>query len=153
MKQVKKASSRPIITKLSPNVTDISEIAVSAEEAGSDAISLINTFLAMAIDPDQRKPLLGNIMGGLSGPAIKPIAVRMVYQVANRINIPVIGIGGIMSGKDALEFMLAGASAVEVGTANLVDPEASLRIIAELRNYCQKNRLTSLKSIIGALEI
>ena len=153
VKQVKKASSRPIITKLSPNVTDISEIAVSAEEAGSDAISLINTFLAMAIDPDQRKPLLGNIMGGLSGPAIKPIAVRMVYQVANRINIPVIGIGGIMSGKDALEFMLAGASAVEVGTANLVDPEASLRIIAELRNYCQKNRLTSLKSIIGALEI
>lgn len=153
VKQVKKVSRLPIITKLSPNVTDISEVAVSAEEAGSDAVSLINTILAMAIDPDLKKPVLSNIMGGLSGPAIKPIALRMVFQVAGRINIPIIGIGGIMSGRDAVEFLLAGASAVEVGTANLVDPEACLRIIDELKTYCQENRLANLKSIIGALEL
>lgn len=150
---VKKTSSRPLITKLSPNVTDIVEIALSAQEAGSDAISLVNTFLAMAVDPETRKPRLANIFGGLSGPAIKPIALRMVYQVASRVQIPVIGIGGILSGKDALEFLIAGAKAVEVGTANLVDPEATVKIIEELMDYCQKKKINNIEDIIGTLNI
>lgn len=150
---VKKISSRPLITKLSPNVTDIVEIALSAQEAGSDAISLVNTFLAMAIDPETRKPRLANIFGGLSGPAIKPIALRMVYQVTCRVHIPVIGIGGIQSGDDALEFMIAGAKAVEVGTANIVDPEATVKIIEELMDYCQKKKIDKIEDIIGTLKI
>ena len=150
---VKKISTRPLITKLSPNVTDIVEIALSAQEAGSDAISLVNTFLAMAVDPETRKPRLANIFGGLSGPAIKPIALRMVYQVASRLQIPVIGIGGIMSGNDALEFLIAGAKAVEVGTANIVDPEAMIKIIEELRDYCQSNMIDKIEDIIGTLNI
>jgi dihydroorotate dehydrogenase (NAD+) catalytic subunit len=148
----KKSSSLPIITKLSPNVTDIEEIALSAQEAGSDGISLVNTFLAMAVDVETRKPKLANVFGGLSGPAIKPIALRMVYQVASRVNIPVIGIGGILSGQDALEFMIAGAKAVEVGTGNLVDPEATLRIIRELKDYCQKNGIEKIEKIVGTLK-
>lgn len=150
---VKKISSRPLITKLSPNVTDIVEIALSAQEAGSDAISLVNAFLAMAVDPETRRPRLANIFGGLSGPAIKPIALRMVYQVASRVQIPVIGIGGILSGKDALEFLIAGAKAVEVGTANLVDPEATVKIIEELMDYCQKKKINKIEDIIGTLNI
>jgi len=148
----KKSSSLPIITKLSPNVTDIEEIALSAQEAGSDGISLVNTFLAMAVDVETRKPKLSNVFGGLSGPAIKPIALRMVYQVASRVNIPVIGIGGILSGQDALEFMIAGAKAVEVGTGNLVDPEATLKIIRELKDYCQKNGIEKIEKVVGTLQ-
>jgi dihydroorotate dehydrogenase (NAD+) catalytic subunit len=148
---VKKTSSFPIITKLSPNVTNIEEIALSAQEAGSDGISLVNTFLAMAVDVKTRKPKLDNLFGGLSGPAIKPIALRMVYQVASRVNIPVIGMGGIMSGNDALEFLIAGAKAIEVGTANLVDPEATLKIIQELKDYCKKNGIEKIEEIVGTL--
>jgi len=149
---VKKKSSLPIITKLSPNVTNIEEIALSAQEAGSDGISLVNTFLAMAVDVETKKPKLDNIFGGLSGPAIKPIALRMVYQVASRVKIPVIGLGGISSGNDALEFMIAGAKAVEVGTANLVDPEATLKIIQELKEYCQKKGIEKIEEIVGTLK-
>lgn len=149
---VKKNSSRPIITKLSPNVTDIVEIALSAQEAGTDAISLVNTFLAMAVDMETRKPLLANTFGGLSGPAIKPIALRMVCQVASKVKIPVIGMGGISSGKDALEFLITGAKAVEVGMANFIDPETTVRIIEELKAYCQKNKIDKIETIIGTLK-
>ena len=152
VKLVKETCHRPVITKLSPNVTDIVEIALSAEEAGSDGLGLANTFLAMAIDVDKRTPKLANVFGGLSGPAIKPLTLRMVYQVAQRVRIPIIGIGGIVSGSDALEYMIAGASAVEVGTANFVDPESTLHIIRDLEVYCQKNRIGNIKSIIGTLK-
>ena len=150
---VKRTSSRPIITKLSPNVTDIVEIALSAQEGGSDALSLVNTFLAMAIDPETRSPCLANIFGGLSGPAIKPIALRMVYQVAQNASIPVIGIGGILSGHDALEFLIAGAKAIEVGTANFVDPEATVKIIDELRKYCLTHNIERIEELVGTLEV
>jgi dihydroorotate dehydrogenase (NAD+) catalytic subunit len=150
---VKKACSRPIITKLSPNVTDIVEIALSAQEAGSDALSLVNTFLAMAIDPETRTPRLANIFGGLSGPAIKPIALRMVYQVAQSTSIPVIGIGGILSGDDALEYLIAGAKAIEVGTANFVDPEATVKIVDELSEYCQAHDIGRIEELIGTLKV
>lgn len=150
---VKESSSRPIITKLSPNVKDIVEIAVSAQEAGSDAVSLVNTFLAMAIDTETGKPVLGNVFGGLSGPAIKPIALRMVYQVANHIKIPVIGIGGILSGKDALEFLMVGAKAVEVGTANFIDPTSTVKIIEEIKEYCQIKGIENIEEVIGSLTL
>jgi dihydroorotate dehydrogenase (NAD+) catalytic subunit len=149
---VKKSSTKPVITKLSPNVTDIVEIALSAQEAGSDGLSLVNTFLAMAVDTETRKPVLANTFGGLSGPAIKPIALRMVCQVAKRVKIPVIGIGGVMSGKDALEFLIVGAKAVEVGTANFVDPEITVKIIGELEDYCQKKGIARIEEIIGTIE-
>ena len=148
---VRNTSSRPLITKLSPNVTDVVEIALSAQEAGSDAISLVNTFLALTVDTETRRPKLANIYGGLSGPAIKPIALRMVHQVASRVKIPVIGIGGIMEGNDALEFLIAGAKAVEVGTANFIDPEATKRIIGELNEYCQKKGIERIETLIGSL--
>jgi len=150
---VKKHSSRPLITKLSPNVTDIVEIALSAQEAGSDALSLVNTFLAMAINPETRMPRLANILGGLSGPAIKPIALRMVYQVAQRVQIPVIGMGGILSGTDALEFLIAGAKAVEVGTANFVDPEATVKIIQGIDAFCQDKGIKTIQEIIGTVRV
>jgi len=153
VKLVKKASSRPVITKLSPNVTDIKEIAQSAQDAGSDAISLVNTFLAMAIDIDSSKPKLANTMGGLSGPAIKPIALRMVYQVASQVTIPVIGMGGISTGEDALEYLIAGAKAVEIGTANFIDPEATMKIIADLKNYCQEKGIEKLEDVVGTLSL
>jgi len=148
---VKEASTRPLITKLSPNVTDIVEIALSAQEAGSDAVSLVNTFLAMAIDVETRRPKLANILGGLSGPAIKPLALRMVYQVVKNLNIPVIGIGGITTCQDALEFLIAGAKAVQVGTANFVDPEATVKIIQDIQRHCQFNNITKIEDIIGTL--
>lgn len=151
VKTVKSTCRRPVITKLSPNVTSISEIARAAEEAGSDGISLINTILAMAVDIESRRPKLGNVFGGLSGPAIKPIALRMVYQAAKAVKIPVIGMGGIMTGKDALEFLIAGASAVEVGTATLIDPDACLRIIDEMTAWCETHLVKNLKEIIGSL--
>jgi len=149
VKLAKSSSRLPVITKLSPNVTDIVEIALAAQEAGSDGISLVNTFLAMAIDVEKGRPTLANIFGGLSGPAIKPIALRMVFQVASAVKIPVIGIGGIFSGNDALEFLMAGAKAVEVGTANLIEPEATIKIIQEIEGYCQRKGIEKIEGIIG----
>ena len=152
VKAVKRHSRRPVIVKLSPNVTDITAIALAAEEAGADALALVNTFLGMAVDLDARRPKLGNVFGGLSGPAIKPLALRLVYQAARAVRIPVIGLGGIMSGRDALEFLLVGARAVEVGTANLVDPEASLRILDEMDDYCNRNGLERVADLVGQIQ-
>ena len=152
VKAVKKRSRRPVIVKLSPNVTDITAIAKAAEEAGADALSLVNTFLGMAVDLDARRPKMANVFGGLSGPAIKPLALRLVYQAARSVRIPVIGMGGIMTGRDALEFLLVGARAVEVGTANMVDPEASVRVIDEMTEYCRRNGLDRLSDIVGRLQ-
>lgn len=152
VKRIKAASRRPLITKLSPNVTSIVEIAQAAEEAGTDAVALVNTFLAMAVDLETRRPKLGNIYGGLSGPAIKPIALRMVHQVASRLSVPVIGMGGIMTGTDALEFLVAGAAAVEVGTANFVDPDAAVRIVAEIGSWCEAHGVTAVHDVIGTLK-
>ncbi|MFC2164947.1 dihydroorotate dehydrogenase [Acidobacteriota bacterium] len=152
VKLVKETSTRPIITKLSPNVSDIVEIALSAQEAGSDALSLVNTFLALAVDVETRKPKLSNILGGLSGPAIKPLALRMVYQTASRVSIPVIGLGGIMSATDALEYLICGATAIEVGTANFIDPQATVNIVNGLREYCEQNKIAKIESIIGTLD-
>jgi dihydroorotate dehydrogenase (NAD+) catalytic subunit len=151
VKLAKEASRLPLIVKLSPNVTDIVSVARAAEEAGADAISLINTLLAMAVDVETRRPRLANTFGGLSGPAIKPIALRMVYQVASRARIPVIGMGGIMNGQDALEFLIAGARAVEVGTANFVNPGAAVRIIKEIRDYCLEKEISRVEDFIGTL--
>jgi dihydroorotate dehydrogenase (NAD+) catalytic subunit len=150
IKKIKSVSRRPLIAKLSPNVTDIAEIALSAQEAGTEAVSLVNTFLALDIDIGTRRPTLGNVFGGLSGPAIKPIALRMVYQTAAALDIPVIGMGGIMSGEDALEFMLAGARAVQVGTANFIRPDATFCIIKELEAICLNQKINRIEDIVGA---
>jgi len=150
---VKSSCSTPLITKLSPNVTDISEIALSAQEGGSDAISLVNTFLGMGIDAETRKPKLGNILGGLSGPAIKPMALRMVYQASKAVKIPVIGIGGIMTGRDAAEFIIAGAKAVQVGTANFIDPDSTLRIIDEITDFCKRHKIDQIQALSGSLDL
>ncbi len=152
VKRVKSALRLPLITKLSPNVTSIEETARAAEEAGTDAISLVNTFLAMAIDIETRRPRIANIYGGLSGPAIKPIALRMVHQAAGAVKVPVIGLGGIMTGADAIEFLIAGASAVQVGTANLVDPDASVRIVDEIAEWCGRHAVNAVRDIIGTLK-
>ena len=152
VKAVKEASLLPVVAKLSPNVTNIVEIALAAQEGGADGVSLVNTFLAMSVDPDTRTPRLANIMGGLSGPAIKPIALRMVYQVAARLEIPVIGMGGISTALDALEFLICGARAVQVGTANLVDPEATVRIIEDLEEYCEKKGIARVEELIGTIK-
>lgn len=149
-KVVKANTTLPVIVKLSPNVTNIVEIAKAVEEAGADALSLINTILAMEIDIETGKPLLGNQVGGLSGPAIRPIAVRMVWQVAQAVDIPIIGMGGITTGRDALQFMMAGASAVAVGSATMVDPLAPLRIIREMEEWLDKHDIPSVKDIIGS---
>ena len=141
------------MVKLSPNVTDIAEIAKGVEGAGADSISLINTLLGMAIDAKTRKPVLSTSTGGLSGPAVKPIALRMVWQVAKAVKVPVIGLGGIMNATDAIEFMLAGATAIQVGTANFIDPAISVKIVEGIDNYLNKNGFSSAKDIIGALEI
>ena len=146
---VKKVVSKPVIAKLTPNVTDITEIAVACEEAGADAISLINTLLGMRIDLKTRKPVIANKMGGFSGPAIMPVALRAVYQVYDKVKVPVIGMGGVSSAKDVIEMMLAGAPAVEVGAANLVNPFACRDIINELPAVMEKYNITSLKEIIG----
>ena len=150
---VKKTSKRPVFAKLSPNVTDITEIAMAAEDGGADGLALANTFLAMAIDVETRKPKLANVFGGLSGPAIKPLTLRIVYQVAQRVQIPIVGIGGIVSANDALEYMIAGASAIEVGTANFVDPESTEKIIHDLDVYCRENGIQSIRQIIGTLKV
>ena len=148
---VKARTSLPVIIKLSPNVTDITATASAAEDGGADSISLINTLLGIAIDHRTRRPKLANIVGGLSGPAIKPVALRMVWQVANAVNIPVIGIGGIMTSEDALEFMVAGASAIQVGTANLVDPDATERIIEGITDFVEESGCQSIREIVGTL--
>jgi dihydroorotate dehydrogenase (NAD+) catalytic subunit len=150
--EAKRRSRRPLIAKLTPNVTDIAEIARAAEDGGADGISLINTLLAMAVDLETRRPKLGNILGGLSGPAIKPIALRMTYQVAQAVRIPIIGMGGICTGRDALEFMLVGAKAVQVGTANFIDPLASIRIAREIGEYCDAHGLARAADIVRTLK-
>ena len=150
-KAVRKVSDKPIIVKLSPNVTDIVEIAKAVEAGGGNGVSLINTLLGMAIDIHRRKPLLGNTYGGLSGPAVKPVALRMVHQVYKGVNIPIIGLGGIMTGTDAIEFMMAGAQAVQVGTATMVDPTAISRIAREMSDYVEQYNLNSITDIVGAV--
>lgn len=150
-KEVKKVADKPLIVKLSPNVTDIAAIARVVEDAGADAVSLINTVLGMAIDVETRRPKLSTTTGGLSGPAVKPIAVRMVWQVAKAVKIPIIGMGGIASAADALEFILAGASAVSVGTANFIDPLITLKIIDGLKDYCIRHKVKDIKDLVGAL--
>ncbi len=149
--KVRAASKKPLITKLSPNVKDITEIAMAAEDAGSDAVSLVNTFTGMAIDICAKRPVLGNIVGGLSGPAIKPIALRMVWETAKKVKIPVIGMGGIMGYEDALEFIIAGASAVEIGTANFVNPKAAADIIAGIEKYMLQEKIKNIKELTGCL--
>ena len=149
---VRRSTTLTIIAKLSPNVTEIKRIAKAAEKAGADAISLINTLLGMVVDIDTKRPVLGNVTGGLSGPAIKPVALRMVREVYNNTRIPVVGIGGIMDYKDAVEFMLCGASAVQVGTANFVNPAASTGIIDGIKSYMAKNSIKEIKELIGALK-
>jgi len=153
VRKVKRTTALPVIAKLTPNVTNIVEIARAAEGAGADALSLINTVVGMAIDIETRKPKIASITGGLSGPAIRPIAVRMVYQVAKAVKIPVIGIGGIMTGEDAVEFLLAGASAVQVGTANFVDMEASTKVAEGIRSYLENHKLSSVKDITAKISI
>lgn len=148
---VRKVYHKTLIVKLSPNVTDITEIARVAEANGADSVSLINTLLGMAIDAEKRKPILSTITGGLSGPAVKPIALRMVWQVSNAVNIPVIGMGGIMNATDAIEFFLAGATAIEIGTANFVEPTATLDILKGIEGYLVKHKYESIHDIIGQL--
>lgn len=148
----RKVTERPLIAKLSPNVTDIAQIARAAEAAGADAVSLINTLLGMSIDVEKRRPRLARIVGGFSGPAIKPVALRMVWQVANAVDVPVVGMGGIMNGEDAVEFLLAGATAVGVGTANFVDPTATLRVIDGIAGYCERHGFHSAAELTGALD-
>ncbi|MCM8757673.1 MAG: dihydroorotate dehydrogenase [Candidatus Omnitrophica bacterium] len=153
VKKLRKISSQTLIVKLSPNVTDISEIALAAEKAGADSVSLINTVSAMAVDIQTRKPMLSTVTGGLSGPAIKPIALRAVWQVYQRVKIPIIGMGGIMDAKDAIEFILCGATAVGIGTANFVNPKASLEIIEGIKGYLEANRFKDIKELIGTLKV
>jgi len=153
VESVRKKTSKPLMVKLSPNVTDIVEIAKSVEGAGADSISLINTITGMMIDIEKRKPVLANITGGLSGPAIKPVALRMVWQVAQAVKVPVIGIGGIMNAEDAIAFLIAGATAVQVGTANFVNPRSTINIIKGLEVYLDKHNINHVEELIGALEI
>jgi dihydroorotate dehydrogenase (NAD+) catalytic subunit len=147
----KRTARRPLLVKLSPNVTSIAQMAHIAQEAGADAISLVNTFVAMAIDADTRKPRIANVTAGLSGPAIKPIALRMVYDAAHAVNIPVIGMGGISTAADVVEFMLAGATAVQIGTASYWDPCATEKIVAELQRWCQDRGIARLASMTGSM--
>jgi dihydroorotate dehydrogenase (NAD+) catalytic subunit len=147
----KRAARRPLIVKLSPNVTSIAQMAHIAQEAGADAISLINTFVAMAIDADTRKPRIANVTAGLSGPAIKPIALRMVYDAAHAVNIPVIGMGGISTAADVVEFMLAGATAVQIGTASYWDPCATEKIVDELKSWCEDHNVTRIADLTGGM--
>jgi dihydroorotate dehydrogenase (NAD+) catalytic subunit len=153
VKEVRRVYKNELMVKLSPNVTDITDIAKVVEAEGADSVSLINTLLGMAIDARSRKPVLSTITGGLSGPAVKPIALRMVWQVANAVKIPVVGMGGIMNATDAIEFILAGASAVQVGTANFIDPTVTIKILEGIEQYLIENNYKSISEITGALEI
>lgn len=149
---VRKAYKKTLIVKLSPNVTSIADIACAVEDAGADSVSLINTLLGMAIDAERRKPVLSTITGGLSGAAVKPIALRMVWQVAKAVKIPVIGLGGIMNARDAVEFLLAGASAIQIGTANFIDPTITIKVVEGINDYLERHHIDSVTDIIGALE-
>ncbi len=150
-KAVRKVYTKPMIVKLSPNVTDIASIAKVVEAEGADSVSLTNTFLGMAIDVEKQKPLLSTITGGLSGPCIRPIAVRMVWQVSKAVNIPVIGLGGIMNGRDAIEFILAGATAVEIGTANFIEPDVTIKALEYIEEYCIRHGVEDINSLIGLI--
>ena len=151
VKAVRKAYNKTLIVKLSPNVTSIADIARSVEDAGADSVSLINTLMGMAIDIEKRRPVLSIATGGLSGPAVKPVAVRCVWQVAKAVKIPVIGLGGIMNASDAIEFMLAGASAIQIGTANFIDPAVTIKTIDGINEWLDKHGCTSAKEIVGQL--
>ena len=151
VRTAKRVSARPLIVKLSPNVTSIAQMAYVAQEAGADAVSLVNTFLAMAIDAETRRPRIANVTAGLSGPAIKPIALRMVYDAAHAVRIPIIGMGGITTATDVIEFMLAGATAVQVGTASYYDPVATETLVEELTRYCREHRIEQLADLTGGL--
>lgn len=153
VRTAKRVSERPLIVKLSPNVTSIAQMAHIAQEAGADAVSLVNTFLAMAINADTRKPRIANLTAGLSGPAIKPIAVRMVYDAAQSVKIPVIGMGGISTATDIIEFMLAGATAIQIGTASYWDPCATEKIVEELQTYCVEHKIQELSELTGGLTL
>ena len=148
----RKATSRPLIVKLTPNVTDITEIARAAEASGADAISLINTLLGMAIDAKRRRPVLARVVGGFSGPAVKPVALRMVWQCSKAVSVPILGMGGVTTGTDAVEFMLAGATAVAVGTANFMNPQATVDVIDGIIVYCEEQGVNDVNDLIGALE-
>lgn len=148
---VRKVYKKHLMVKLSPNVTDIASIAKSVEDAGADSVSLINTLLGMAIDANTRRPILSTITGGLSGPAIKPVALRMVWQVAQAVKIPVVGMGGIMTASDAIEFMLAGASAIQVGAGNFVDPTITVKIIEGIKQYCKEQNVEKVSDLIGGM--
>ena len=152
VKKIKSLSKFPIIAKLSPNVTDIAEIALAAQEGGADAVSLVNTFTAMAIDVKTRKSRIGNFTGGLSGPAIRPIALYMVQRVASHVKIPVIGMGGIMTAADALEFLIAGASMIAVGTANFINPRAPIDVLEGIESFMKENKISDIREIIGSLK-
>ncbi len=150
---VRKVYKKTLIVKLSPNVTSIVEIAKGVEDEGADSISLINTLLGMAIDVEKRKPVLSTITGGLSGPAIKPVALRMVWQVSQEVKIPLVGIGGISNASDAISFLLAGASAIQVGTANFIDPSVTMKIVAGIEDYLERHQIDSVKDLVGALDV
>lgn len=152
VRAVRRVYPRTLIVKLSPNVTDITEIARAVEAEGADAVSLINTLLGMAVDAERRKPILSTVTGGLSGPCVKPVALRMVWQTAKAVRIPVIGLGGIASWRDAVEFMLAGATAVQIGTSNFVDPTVSLKVIDGIAAYCERHGFHYASELVGALE-
>ena len=152
VRAVRRVYPRTLIVKLSPNVTDITEIARAVEAEGADAVSLINTLLGMAVDAERRKPILSTVTGGLSGPCVKPVALRMVWQTAKAVRIPVIGLGGIASWRDAVEFMLAGATAVQIGTSNFVDPTVSLKVIDGIAAYCERHGFHHASELVGALE-
>jgi dihydroorotate dehydrogenase (NAD+) catalytic subunit len=153
VKRVRESTDLPIVVKLSPNVTDITAIACAVEDAGADAISAINTLLGMAIDAKTRRPVLANVTGGLSGPAIKPVALRMVWEISKSVSIPVVGMGGIMNATDAVEFLIAGASAVAVGTATFANPNASMEVVKGIWDYLNKSDMESIKELVGSLEI
>ena len=153
VKAVRSVYKKTLIVKLSPNVTDITEIARAVENGGADSVSLINTLLGMAIDAEHRRPILSTVNGGLSGAAVNPIALRMVWQVSKAVKIPVIGMGGIMNWKDAVEFMLAGATAIQIGTANFIDPTVTVKVAEGIDDYLNRHNYTSVKDIIGALEV
>lgn len=153
VRAVREVYQKTLIVKLSPNVTDITEIARAAECGGADSVSLINTLLGMAIDAERRRPLLSTVTGGMSGAAVKPIALRMVWQVSRAVGIPVVGLGGIMNGRDAVEFLLAGASAIEIGTANFIDPAITVKVADEINAYLDRHGFKSVKEIVGALEV
>ncbi|MDR1524604.1 MAG: dihydroorotate dehydrogenase [Tannerella sp.] len=152
VRAVRRVYPKVMIVKLSPNVTDVTEIARAVEAEGADAVSLINTLLGMAIDAEKRRPVLSTVTGGLSGPCVKPVALRMVWQTARAVKIPVVGLGGISSWKDAVEFMLAGAAAVQIGTYNFVDPEISVKVVTGINDYCDRHGFRSARELTGAME-